>query len=54
MTTTMKPSGGAGASGPDIVSEVEFAKNPAYEKIPQFYIDNFPGLFDKGANANQD
>ena len=50
---TMKPSGAA-TSGPDIVSEVEFSKNPAYEKIPQFYLDNFPGLFDKDAAGQRD
>ena len=50
---TTKPSGAA-TSGPDIVSEVEFSKNPAYEKIPQFYLENFPGLFDKDAAGQRD
>ena len=50
---TAKPPGAFG-DGPDIFSEIDVSSNPAYEKVPQFYIDNFPALFDKDKQNNTD
>ena len=45
MQTANQTSSTAG-SHPDLKNEVDLTKNPAYNKIPKYYKDNFPGLFD--------
>ena len=39
-------------SQPDTKEEVDLTKNPNFKKIPQYYKDTFPGLFDQ-SNVNK-
>ena len=44
--TKMQATSSTEYSNPDLKNEIDLTKNPAFKKIPKFYKDTFPGLFD--------
>ena len=49
----LKPS--SPAETPNLMAEFDsqiMSQNTAYERVPSFYLTNFPGLFDKDKQSN--
>ena len=54
MHASAKHSMSSTHSNPDLTKEVDLTKNPAFNQIPKYYKENFPGLFDQSiVNKNQ-